>query len=193
MAQRAIKPTKEKPKRPPAVRARRPALTDEARAFIVTRLAMYHPVMEVHASVCEEFKVDISEQAVSRYNPDNAAGLSGKWTDLFRATRLTYWQDLAQRPLAYQAMRLRTLETLHDGLVSDFATASKAERAAISTELREVVAQAAKEMGGAFTNVTKHTGQVAHAHLHAEVTSEEKRNMLADRVREALAIPDGRA
>ena len=46
--------------------------------------------------------------------------------------------------------------------------------------------QAAKEVGNVYTNVSRQTGRVDHAHLIVEVSADERRNMLADRLRKAF-------
>lgn len=172
-------------------RTRAPVLTDQARAFIVTSLATYQPVCTVRREVMETYGLDVSKQSISQYNPENQAStnMAKKWKDMFHVTRESYLDEVAREPIAIQIHRLRRLSAIHDKLYE--ATLSETDTARmieLSVEARGILEQAAKEVGGLFTNVVKNTGRVEHAHLHAITTIDEKRNMLSERLQGAMKL-----
>lgn len=175
-----------KPKRPPrpkrAVKRSSGAkgvaeagLTDAVRQRVVVRLAMFDRVSDIQKDLLEE-GIDISAQAISYYSPLTNQKCADKWSDLFFATRKDFLQEIAEEPIAHRAYRLRVLDrVLHTEL-----------KRGNTVGARETLEQAAKEVGDVFTNVTKGAGRIEHAHVHMVTTLDEKRNMLADRLREAI-------
>lgn len=149
-------------------------LNDEQRAFIVTKLAVYESPGDVLQQLAERFGVDVSHQAVSSYSPENSRKLAKRWIDLFHTTRRAFLAEVAAEPIAHQAYRIRELGRVYKAAMDagDFAPANKA------------LETAAKEMGGLLTNTRNVTGKVEHTHV---VTEDEQRNMLHDRLAEALA------
>lgn len=119
-------------------------LNDDQRRFVVMALACYDTPSAVAAAVKEEFGVTISRQAVQAYDPTKVAGadLAKAWRDLFEATRAAFLEDSATIGIANKSVRLRML---------DRAAQSAAERGNADMVLR-CCEQAAKEMGGLFTN-----------------------------------------
>lgn len=79
-----------------------------------------------------------------------AANLSKKWVDLFHATRERFQTEISDIPIANKAYRLRVLDRM-------MTSAEKMRNIALATEIIE---QAAKECGDAYTNKHKfeHSG-----------------------------------
>lgn len=128
------------------------ALSTEVKAFIVQSLACYETPVKVIELVKAEYGIDVSRQQVSQYTPGNAmaAKLSQKWIDLFNATRKRFQNEIADIPIANKAYRLRALDRMMN-------SAEKMRNIALATDIIE---QAAKECGDAYTNKHKfeHSG-----------------------------------
>lgn len=155
-------------------------IDDDVRAEIVQRLACYETSGEIHKDLLTR-GYTISLPAVTTYNPEHdykARRLAKRWRELFYATREAFLAETAKVPVAHRAVRLKRLEAvytkaMHDG---DLKEANKA------------LEQAAKEMGNVYTNVSKVQGSVTALPAAVEDRSiDERRNMLADRIAEALA------
>lgn len=129
------------------------ALSDDVKAFIVQALACFDTPQQVAASVKEELGIVVNRQQCEAYDPSKYVGrnLSKKWRALFAATRTAFLEDQASIPIANQNFRLRALDRLYQ----QAATRGNAPLAA------QLIEQAAKETGGAFTNRHKleHTGK----------------------------------
>ena len=123
------------------------ALTNEVKAFIVQGLATYMTATQVVDAVNEEYQIEITRQAVSRYDPTKLSGqtLSDELKELFSECRKTFQEDLQAIPIANKAYRLNML----DRMARD---AEKSKNRPLAAALAE---QAAKEMGEVFTNKQK--------------------------------------
>ncbi|HAS0772641.1 TPA: DUF2280 domain-containing protein [Enterobacter hormaechei] len=123
------------------------ALSTEVKAFIVQSLACYETPAKVIELVKENFKVTVTRQQVSAYDPANAMAksLSQKWVDLFNATRARFQTELSDIPIANKAYRLRVLDRM-------MTNAEKMRNMALAASLME---QAAKEVGDAYSNKQK--------------------------------------
>lgn len=119
-------------------------LDDRIKARIVQALACYDPPAQVVATVKDECGVVVTRQQVQCYDPEKVAGrsLAKRWSDLFFATREAFLRDAASIPVAQQSYRLRRLQRLYE-------QASERGNASLAAVLLE---QAAKEVGGMFTN-----------------------------------------
>lgn len=128
------------------------ALSPEVKAFIVQALACFDTPTQIASQVKQEFGLDISIQQVSSYDPTKAIAknLGQKWIDLFNATRTRFQTELSDIPIANKAYRLRVLDRMMNN-------AEKMRNIALATEIIE---QAAKECGDAYTNKHKfeHSG-----------------------------------
>ncbi|CAM3460338.1 DUF2280 domain-containing protein [Klebsiella pneumoniae] len=128
------------------------ALSTEVKAFIVQSLACFESPTKVIELVKAEYGIDVSRQQVSQYTPGNAmaARLSQKWIDLFNATRKRFQNEIADIPIANKAYRLRVLDRM----------ATRAEGMKNLALTAEIIEQAAKECGDAYTNKHKfeHSG-----------------------------------
>lgn len=154
-----------------------PKLTDAERAEIVTRLAMFDRPSAIAADLTER-GIDVSQQAVSGYDPKNRGKRAQKWVDLFHTTREQFLKEMASEPIASRAYRLRRLGELHD-------TARSKGALSLAASFLE---QAAKEVGNIYTNVSKVQG-VANptGPTPEDFTPAERANMLADRLGPAFA------
>lgn len=150
-------------------------LSEADKVEIVTRLAMYDTVGEIHRSLAER-GVEVTIQAVANYNPTRSTILAQKWVTLFHETRERFHAEMMAEPMAQRAYRLRQLHKL-------YLQAEKKGAIPLAASLLE---QAAKETGGLYTNVTKVKGQLDAPMSPAEVTSDEQRIMLADRLKDAM-------
>lgn len=123
-------------------------LDEEAKAFLVERLACYDTPTQAQAALKEEFGLDVSLPAIQAYDPTKRQGkdLSQKLVTLFRKTREKFQSDVESIPISHKALRLKTLDRArsHFERVNNFVAAA------------DMCERAAKEMGGAFTNQQKH-------------------------------------
>jgi len=151
-------------------------LNDEIRSEIVMRFAMYDTLSEIHSDLLDR-GINVTVQSVSHYSPTTNRKMADRWMTLFEETRKQYHAEIAAVPIGNRVWRLRRLQRLYD----------KAEKKGAVVIAANLLEQAARESGGLFTNTTKVSGRVEHEHTVSEVTPDEKRNMLADRFKEALA------
>jgi hypothetical protein len=136
-----------------------PALTEPMKLFIVQALACYDTPTQVAQAVKEEFGLDVTRMQVARYDAPKATAkdLSKKLRDVFAVTREAFLADVSTIPIAQQAFRLRVLQR----------TLNKVEGQGNVAMVSQILEQAAKESGGAFTNRTKleHSGEIRHPEL----------------------------
>ena len=128
------------------------ALKPEVRAFIVQELACFDTPSQIVESVQKEFKVQVTRQQVASHDPTKVAGkgLAQKWVDLFNLTRDRFLNEISDIPIANKAYRLRVLQRMS-------TTAEGMKNLGMTAQLLE---QAAKEVGDAYTNKHKfeHSG-----------------------------------
>ncbi|MDU5780753.1 MAG: DUF2280 domain-containing protein [Pantoea sp.] len=154
------------------------ALSTEVKAFIVQSLACYDTPAKVIELVKENFRVTVTRQQVSAYDPANAMAksLSQKWVDLFNVTRTRFQTEITDIPIANKAYRLRTLDRMMN----------KAENMRNMSLAATLIEQAAKECGDAYTNKQKveHTGKDGGPIESATLTKDEykaaRREMMED-------------
>ena len=125
-------------------------LRHHIKRFIVQAVACYDTPSQVVAAVKEEFGVTILRQQVQAYDPTKHSGrdLAKKWRDLFDATRAKFLDDASDIPIARQTYRLRQLQRLHE-------MAAQRNNPMLAAQLLE---QAAKEVGGAYTDKRRIVG-----------------------------------
>ncbi|HHR6392195.1 DUF2280 domain-containing protein [Providencia rettgeri] len=123
------------------------ALKPEIKASIVQALACYDTPSQVVALVKQEFGLSVTLQQVSSYDPTKAIAknLGQKWVDLFNETRKRFQEEVSDIPIANKAYRLRMLDRM----------ATKAEGMRNFSLTAQLVEQAAKECGDAYTNKQK--------------------------------------
>ncbi|MBN3239589.1 DUF2280 domain-containing protein [Pectobacterium versatile] len=122
-------------------------LSTDAKAFIVQALACYETPSKVVELVKEEFGLNVTRQQVSAYDPSKAMAksLSQKWVDLFNATRDRFQRETGDIAISHKAYRLRVLDRMA-------ASAEMMKNYGMTAQLLE---QAAKEVGDAYTNKLK--------------------------------------
>ncbi|HFV9209725.1 TPA: DUF2280 domain-containing protein [Enterobacter roggenkampii] len=127
-------------------------LKGEVKAFIVQSLACFDTPSQVAELVKKEFGLSITRQQVESHDPTkaNGRGLAQKWVDMFNATRERFQNEISDIPIANKAYRLRVLDRM----------ATRAEGMKNLALTAEIIEQAAKECGDAYTNKHKfeHSG-----------------------------------
>ncbi|MEG5846042.1 DUF2280 domain-containing protein [Enterobacter hormaechei] len=127
-------------------------LKGEVKAFIVQSLACFDTPSQVVELVKKEFGLSITRQQVESHDPTkaNGRGLAQKWADMFNATRERFQNEISDIPIANKAYRLRVLDRM----------ATRAEGMKNLALTAEIIEQAAKECGDAYTNKHKfeHSG-----------------------------------
>jgi hypothetical protein len=120
------------------------ALTGDIKVFIVERLACFDSPTDIQKQLKQDFRVDVSLQQLTAYNPKTQAGarLSKTLREVFEATRKKYLEDTSDVAIAHKAHRLRVLDRL----------LTRLERSGNALLAAQMLEQAAKEEGGAFTN-----------------------------------------
>lgn len=123
---------------------RQRTLSEDVQLFIVGELAMFRSPSQVAESVKEEFGIQITRQLAESYNPERRAGssVSEKLREVFYATRRRFLRRLTDRPMYHQAYRLAELHRQY----------LRADAAGNTVEARAALEQAAKEVGGLYTN-----------------------------------------
>ncbi|HHL3997123.1 MULTISPECIES: DUF2280 domain-containing protein [Klebsiella pneumoniae complex] len=123
------------------------ALKPEVRAFIIQELACFDTPSQIVESVQKEYKVQVTRQQVASHDPTKAAGkgLAKKWVDLFNELRDRFLNEISDIPIANKAYRLRVLQRMS-------TTAEGMKNLGMTAQLLE---QAAKEVGDAYTNKLK--------------------------------------
>ncbi|UQZ10699.1 DUF2280 domain-containing protein [Providencia stuartii] len=123
------------------------ALKSEVKIYIIQSLACYDSPSQVVESVKNEFGLKVSRQQVESHDPTKSSGrkLAQRWVDLFNETRERFQNEISDIPIANKAYRLRVLDRM----------ATKAEGMRNFSLTAQLVEQAAKECGDAYTNKQK--------------------------------------
>ncbi|CAI9401646.1 MAG: DUF2280 domain-containing protein [Hafnia sp.] len=123
------------------------SLKSEVKAFIVQQLACFDTPSQIVEAVQNEFSIKITRQQVASHDPTKVAGsgLAKKWVDLFNATRERFQNEISEIPIANKAYRLRVLNRMS-------VRAEDIKNLGMTAQLLE---QAAKEVGDAYTNRLK--------------------------------------
>ena len=128
------------------------ALKPEVKAFIIQSLACFDTLAIVGEAVQKQFGIKVTPQQIESHDPTKASGkgLAPQWFDLFHETRKRFQTEISDIPIANKAYRLRALDRMMNN-------AEKMRNIALATEIIE---QAAKECGDAYTNKHKfeHSG-----------------------------------
>lgn len=120
------------------------SLSDEVKTFIVQCNAMFDSPSAVARAVKEEFGVTVARQNVEAFDPTKRQGqkCATKWKAVFEKTRKEFLENTASTGIAHRAVRLRYLQRMVDRVEG-------MQNYPLAAQLLE---QAAKESGGAFTN-----------------------------------------
>lgn len=128
------------------------ALKPEVKAAIVQMLACYDSLSIVVEAIQKDYGIKLTPQQVESHDPTKVSGkgLAKKWVDLFNATRERFQNEISDIPIANKAYRLRVLDRM----------ATRAEGMKNLALTAEIIEQAAKECGDAYTNKHKfeHSG-----------------------------------
>ena len=124
-------------------------LKEPVKIFIVQSLACRDTPQEVADAVKQEFKIEIERQQVAAYDPTKSRGkdLSKKFVDLFHKTRADFDAGLIDIPIANKHYRLKQYQKQLE---------RNAKNVVMSLKILE---QAAKDVGGQFTNRQEITGK----------------------------------
>ncbi|EPF6145572.1 DUF2280 domain-containing protein [Acinetobacter baumannii] len=124
------------------------ALKEPVKIFIVQALACRDTPQEVVEQVKQEFGVDISRSQCECYDPTKYSGrnLSKKFVELFESTRGKFDEGLIDIPIANKYYRLKQYQRQLDRTRN------------VKTALK-ILEQAAKDIGGQFTNRQEITGK----------------------------------
>ena len=124
-------------------------LKEPVKIFIVQALACRDTPQEVADAVKQEFKIEIERQQVAAYDPTKSRGkdLSKKFVDLFHKTRADFDAGLIDIPIANKHYRLKQYQKQLE---------RNAKNVVMSLKILE---QAAKDVGGQFTNRQEITGK----------------------------------
>lgn len=126
-------------------------LTDDQRVFIVKALACFDTPSDVVAQVRDEFGIELTRQQIHGYDPTRALGnrqMAEKWKVLFERTRKAFLEDTSDIPISHKSTRIRRMNRM----------AERAENQGNMVLAASLMEQAAKEMGGSFTNRRELTG-----------------------------------
>ncbi|MFI7758511.1 DUF2280 domain-containing protein [Acinetobacter baumannii] len=123
-------------------------LKEPVKIFIVQSLACRDTPQEVVEQVKQEFGVDISRSQCECYDPTKYSGrnLSKKFVELFESTREKFDEGLIDIPIANKYYRLKQYQRQLDRTRN------------VKTALK-ILEQAAKDIGGQFTNRQEITGK----------------------------------
>jgi hypothetical protein len=126
------------------------ALSVNVKRYIVQALACFDTPNQVSKAVKDEFGLDVPRSQIQRYDPTKSHGqdLSGPLRTLFEETRAKFRSDVEAIPIANQTYRLNSLNRM-------LLIAESKSDAALAASLME---QAAKEVGGAYTNTRRLEG-----------------------------------
>ena len=125
-------------------------LSNEALTYVVQALACFDTPSEVAEAVNKEFGVKITKQGVEKYDPTKQAGksISLGCKKLFEDTRKAFVDKITSIPIAHRSVRLRAIGRM----------AEAAERQKNYALAGQLLKQAAKEVGDAYTNKRRLTG-----------------------------------
>ena len=124
-------------------------LKEPVKIFIVQSLACRDTPQEVAEAVKQEFKIELDRRQCASYDPTKPAGqnLSKKFVQLFNETREKFDAGLIDIPIANKHFRLKQYQ-------------KQLERNAKNTVMSlKILEQAAKDIGGQFTNRQEITGK----------------------------------
>lgn len=124
-------------------------LKEPVKIFIVQALACRDTPQEVAEAVKQEFKIELDRRQCASYDPTKPAGqnLSKKFVQLFNETRKKFDAGLIDIPIAQKFYRLKQYQ-------------KQLERNAKNTVMSlKILEQAAKDVGGQFTNRQEITGK----------------------------------
>ena len=138
------------------------ALKEPVKIFIVQALACRDTPQEVVDLVKQEYGIQISRSQCQAYDPTKYSGrnLSKKFVDLFNKTRTDFDAGLVDIPIANKHYRLKQYQKQLE---------RNSKNVVMSLKILE---QAAKDVGGQFTNKTEVTSEVTQTTV-TQATAEQ--------------------
>lgn len=122
-------------------------LAEDQKRYIVQCFARFMGPTEIVRSVKETLGVEVTKQQVWHYRPDSA-DVKPTWRTLFDETRKQFLADTASIGISHLSVRLRRLERIAD-------RAMESKNGPLEAQIME---QAAREVGGAFSNKREISG-----------------------------------
>lgn len=154
-------------------------LKKEVKLFIVRSLAVFNTPTETVKAVNDEFNIKVTRQQCEKYDPTKRAGvdLSADLKAEFEATRKEFLDTPKNIPISNMAYRQARRQLLIN------ANAGKNPMLEL-----EILEQAAKEDGGAYTNRKELTG------LNGAPIQQETTTIVAteEQMRQAIGALDGK-
>lgn len=137
-------------------------LTENIKIFVVQGLACFDTPSQIASAVKEQFGVEMPRQQVARYDPTKTHNkdVSPRLRAVFETARAKFIENVSAIPVAQRAYRLRALQR----------SVERAEQIGNIAMVASLLEQAAKEMGGMFTNRRELTGKDGNA-LAAAITT----------------------
>lgn len=124
-----------------------PKLTEEAKVYVVTSMALWKTPTEILKVLAEEFGTPISTPALYNYDPRNP-NCPERWKDLHAATRKAYVEGVANLAGSSKAWRIDQLLGLHE----------RAKAAGNLVLAAALLKQIAEDHGDVYTKVRELTG-----------------------------------
>lgn len=127
-------------------------LTEQMKRFIIMEYAVFRGPTEIARRLEEVFGVVVDKQQVHNFNPDptiwHRDPVAKKWVKLYEETRAAFREETEGISVANVTFRLREAADIY----------RRAKQSGNLVLAMDILAQAAKEMGGCFTNRQKLTG-----------------------------------
>ena len=118
--------------------------------FIVQQFAAFERPKDIQEALKQKFDIEISLQGVCYYDLDTNPDLPKKFKTIFQRTRKKFLDDCASIPISNKSYRLKKLQGMFD------REESENPRLQNKKAMREILEQAARESGDAFSNRQKH-------------------------------------
>lgn len=110
--------------------------------FIVRCHARFMTPTAIVKAVKEEFGIELVRQNTAMYHPDRHKRISKELLEHFDEHRKIFMEEINAVPIAHQSVRINLLWDM----------AQRAQARGNDALLAQIIEQAAKEMGGAYTN-----------------------------------------
>lgn len=119
-------------------------IPEPVKVAIIQALACFDTPSTVAATIKTDFGLTLSLQAIEMHDPTKRAGrrLAKRWRDIFEETRAKFKEDTSSIAISHRATRLRALDRM----------AANAEKRGNYPLAAKLIEQAAREVGGGFTN-----------------------------------------
>lgn len=158
-------------------------LTEDQKMEIVSGLASFRTTSEITAAFRSNHGLELDRKQVGRYHPRRCYYAGGeKWRQIFEVKREAYLKEVSSVPIAHQAFRRHALQEQYDKAVLK-------EQPAI---VLSVLEQAAKEIGGMFTNQRELRVDDNRRLRPSEMPIEDRRAAFAELIRKAMEIHEQR-